>query len=127
MSLYLRFDKDLYGINGLIPLTTSDDWSLVLRVVDLVGGVELDQNISGSAVSAFFPAASGGYIQGTAVVTDPICGQVEIGLPQNCTSGAFLSNQGVAPYLTMQSSAGLQTLYPYDQPLQITARGAVQF
>ena len=127
MSRYLRLSKDQYGISGLIPLTAGDDWTITARVVSLVGGVELDQNIAGATVSGFFPAASGGFLQGTCVILDSTCGQIQLGLPQNVSSGALLSDQGIAPYVTLQDSLGLHTLYPYDLPLQIVPRGTPQF
>jgi hypothetical protein len=127
MARYLRFDRDLYGINGLIPLTQGDDWLLTCRVVDLVGGTELDQDITGSAVSGFFPAASGGYLQGTAVITDSACGAITLGLPQTASSGAMASVVPQVPYVTLNGPSGLETIYPYDQPLAVSARGMVTY
>lgn len=124
MAKYLRMQQDQYGVNGLIPLTQGDDWSLIARAVDLIGGVEVDTGLPGiTGASAFFPAATGGFIQGTIEITDTTLGGLTIGLPASGSALTLASNQGVQPYVTLTSSAGLETLYPYDFPLQILPRG----
>lgn len=121
---YIKFNKELYGVDGMIGLVRGDDWLLTGRVVDNVQGVDLEVDLTGDSITGFFPSASGCGIMlpVTATITNPTVGQIQLSVPKGQSPQVLLSDVGLAPYVTLQSAV-LQTIYPYDAPVKVTDRG----
>lgn len=121
---YLKFDKALYGVDGLIDLVRADDWNLPAKIVDLISGVEFPVDLSDvTGVSGFIPAASGGAVTALVTIADAMCGNVLIKVSAANSPAVQLSEVGLVSWVTMTRPSGLMTLVPTDSPLVVRDRG----
>lgn len=58
MALLLLLAKDQY-FEGSVSRFRGDRWNLDCKVVNRIGGVDTDKDLSGVTVSAYFPPADG--------------------------------------------------------------------
>lgn len=123
MAKYIVFDKDLFGIDGNIPLFRKDDWTLRGEIVDGLGKCKRIFDLTGYSASAFFPAASGGPVSFPVNIVAPKAGRFELEVPGSASSGIALAEQGTSLYFTLDNSTdNITTVETPYEPLEIRDR-----
>ncbi len=108
MAIILLLDKAQY-IEGSVRLFRGDAWNLNARVVDRIGSVDVDKNLTGASVTAYFPNAdtsATGDITATAVIVDAECGKIQIPVTDEVTPLIALATNGIQPFVVVE---GLET------------------
>lgn len=123
MSRVWKLDRSQYGDDGLLSLFRGDDWSVFGTVVDRVNGYETLVDLSGLAVTGYFPSASGGPDLPALAVTGS-CGVLTVSLPAASTPLVLDSTGGIPLYVVTQDRSGrLVTVPTRDEGVVIIDRG----
>lgn len=130
MARILLLDRAQYR-DGLIALRRGDAWTLNARVVDRIGSVDTDFDLTGCPASAFFEADSGdvdGLIPGVVTLDDGTTGKLTVSLTDAETPLVAEATEGVSMYVVVDHpTLGLITMETPDAPLEIKDRGFSQF
>lgn len=119
----LVLDRTQY-FRGQITLFIGDQWYLTGRVVERIGGVDQDVNLTSAAVTGYFPAAAGGASGFVAVVEDAICGKISIPVSPTQSAGLLTSPQPISVYAAVSgTSDGPYSVSTSDDVLVIASPG----
>lgn len=110
MAKFLDVDKKHFNSAGVVPLRRGDDWKITGTVVDKYARYSAPFDLTGSAATGFWPAASGGVIAEPFTVIDAKGGQFEMDVPAADTPNVS-TDEATTVYATIQHpTLGLITL-----------------
>lgn len=101
MALLLLLAKDQY-YQSEVTRFRGDRWTLDAKVVNRVGGVDTDKDLTGASASAFFPPATGTTpIAVAATLSDAPCGKIRFSVDKDTTPLIAECPQGTTIYATI--------------------------
>ncbi len=126
MAIILKLAREQY-IEGGVRLFRGDAWNIDAQVVNRVGTVDLDKDLTGGTLTAYFPkdAASGGTVSAAATIIDAACGKIRIPVDEDTTPLIQTAVNGIQLYVLMDgipASGYLTTAQMLEPDLQILDR-----
>lgn len=122
--LLLVLEKRQY-LQSAIPLYRGDRWHLDGQVVDRIGNVDTPKDITGAAVTAYFPASGGGNVEVAGTVTLAAAGKIRVEVSEAESLGVALTPNGIPLYCAVSGLSdpeGVTTVATPDEPLEISDR-----
>ena len=122
MALYLRLDKNLYGVLGTVPLKRGDAWSIQGNVVDKYSGFEQEKDMTSRSATAYFPGKDAVIAKSVSFPT-PLNGAFTVSLTPTESAETALCDSGCSFYIVTDQNETIETV---DEPLEIKDRGFSQ-
>lgn len=123
MAKQLLLDRSLYYSSSVV-LIRGDRWNIKCRVVDNIGGVIQDVDLTGAGATGYFPAATGGTIPVVASISNPTAGELILSVPPDVSEETEVNVIGIAPYVGVSGAdIGPYTVQTTDSPVVIADPG----
>lgn len=125
--LLLRLNKVHY-FNGAVRMYKGDEWVISAKIVDRIGGVDTDKDLTDYGVTGYFPT-TGDAQAVVATVDTGDCGKISMTVDEAVTAVLEENTNGVQLYCIIASPASGEnplTVQMAEPDFQIADRGFLQ-